>query len=47
LGEARLLAGSREPAFSFPPDDQAFRKGAPTIPFDGRRTFDAPEYFPS
>jgi hypothetical protein len=46
LGQARLRAGSRKPAFSFPPDDQAFRKGAPMIPFDGRRTFGAPEYFP-
>jgi len=45
LGEARLPAGSREPAFSLPPDDQAFREGAPMIPFDGRRTFGAPEHF--
>jgi len=43
LGEATLPAGSREPALSLPPDDQAFR--APRIPFDGRRTFGAPEYF--
>jgi hypothetical protein len=28
-----------------PPDDQAFRDGTPMIPFDGRRTFGAPEYF--
>jgi len=33
LGEATLPAGSGEPTFSLPPDDHAFRKGAPTIPF--------------
>jgi hypothetical protein len=45
MGGARLPAGSRDPAFSLPPDDQAFREGSPMLPFDGRRTFGAPEYF--
>jgi hypothetical protein len=45
MGGARLPAGSRDPAFSLPPDDQAFREGSPMPPFDGRRTFGAPEYF--
>jgi hypothetical protein len=27
-----------------PPDDQAFPKRAPMVPFDGRRTFGAPQY---
>ena len=38
-------AALAEPPFSLQPDDQAFREGAPMIPFDGRRNSGAPEYF--
>jgi hypothetical protein len=45
LGEASPPGGSREPPFSLQPDDQAFREGAPMIPFDSLRNSGAPEYF--